>query len=99
MRGKRNYEEYRKLDAAFQKKAIQDKEQNIIDKCKQIEDNNKIGKTRHPFKEIKEMTGSRSSICGDVNLSTGKVISEEKSIKKKMATIYRTSIQKRFQYK
>ena len=60
MRSKGKYEEYRKLNATFQKKARQDKEQSIIDKCKQIEDNNKMGKTRYLFKEIKEMTGSRS---------------------------------------
>ena len=64
MRSKGKYEEYRKLNAAFQKKARQDKEQSIIDKCKQIEDNNKMSKTRYLFKEIKEMTGSCSSSCG-----------------------------------
>ena len=35
------------------------------------------------FKEIKEMTGSRSSICGAVKLSTGRVVSEENYIKKR----------------
>ena len=50
MRSKGKYEEYRKLNAAFQKKVRQDKEHSIIDKCKQIEDNNKIGKTRDLFK-------------------------------------------------
>ena len=50
MRSKGEYKEYRKLNAAFQKKTRQDKEQSIIDKCKQIEDNNTIGKTRDLFK-------------------------------------------------
>ena len=76
MRSKGKYEVYRKLNAAFQKKARQDKEQRIIDKCKQIEDNNKMGKTRNMFKEIKEMTGSRISSCGAMKLSTGRVVSE-----------------------
>ena len=53
MRSKGKYEVYRKLNAAFQKKERQDKEQRIVDKCKQIEDNNKMGKTRNLFKEIK----------------------------------------------
>ena len=44
IRNKLNYEEYRNLNAAFQKKAKQDKEQSIINKCKQIEENNKMGK-------------------------------------------------------
>ena len=53
MRSKGKYEEYRKLNAAFQKKARQDKEQSILDKCKQIDENNKMGKTRDLFQEIK----------------------------------------------
>ena len=44
MRSKGKYEEYRKLNAAFQKKARQDKEQRIREKCRQIEELNKIGK-------------------------------------------------------
>ena len=56
MCSKGKYEEYRKLNAAFQKKARHDKEQSIINKCKQIEDNNKMGKTRDLFKEIKDIT-------------------------------------------
>ena len=50
MRIKGKYNEYRNLNAAFQKKPRQDKEQSIIDKCKQIEDNNKMGKTIDMFK-------------------------------------------------
>ena len=53
MRSKGKYEEYRKLNAIFLKKARQDKEQSIREKCRQIEELNKIGKTRDLFKEIK----------------------------------------------
>ena len=35
------------------------------------------------------MTGKRSSSCGAMKLSTGRVVSEEKYIKKEMATIFR----------
>ena len=35
-----------------------------------------MDKTRDMFKEIKAMTGSRSSSCGAVKLSTGRVVSE-----------------------
>ena len=41
---------YRKLNASFHKKARQDKEKSIIDKCKYIEENSKMGKTRDLFK-------------------------------------------------
>ena len=53
MRSKGKYEKYRKLKVAFQKKAMQDREHIIIDKCKQIEDNNEMGKTRNLLNEIK----------------------------------------------
>ena len=76
MRSKGKYEEYRKLNAAFQKKARQDKEQSIREKCRKIEELNKIGKTRDLFKEIKETTGSRSSRGCAMKLSNGKVVSE-----------------------
>ena len=83
IRSKGKYEEYRKLNAAFQKKVRQGKEQSIREKCRQIEELNKIGKTRDLFKEIKEMTGSRSSRGCAMQLSNGKVVSEEKEIKKR----------------
>ena len=55
-RSRGKYEEYKKLNAALQKKIMQYKEQSIIDKFKQIEDNNKMCTTRDLFKEIKDMT-------------------------------------------
>ena len=42
-----------------------------------------MGKTRDLFKEIKEMTYSRSSSYGATKLSIGRVVSEEKDIKKR----------------
>ena len=83
MRSKGKYEEDRKLNEAFQKKARQDQEQSIREKCRKIEELNKIGKTRDLFKKIKEMTGSRSSRGCAMKLSNGKVVSEEKEIKKR----------------
>ena len=42
-----------------------------------------MGKTKYLFKEIEDMTGSRSSSCSAMQLSTGRVVSEEKDIKKR----------------
>ena len=56
-----------------------------------------MGKIRDMFKEIKEIIGSRSSSCGTMKLSTGRVVSE--GYKKEIETIYRKSIQKKSQYK
>ena len=56
---------------------------SIKEKCRQIEERNNIGRTRDLYREIKEMTGSYSSRCGAMNLSTGNVITvtEGKEVK------------------
>ena len=40
-----------------------------------------MGRTRDLYREIKEMRGSYSSICGAMKLSTGKVVTEGKEVK------------------
>ena len=81
MRNKGDDTEYGRLNAAFQRRARQDKEQNIKEKCRQIEESNKMGRTRDLYREIKETTGSYSSRCGAMKLSTGKVVTEGKEVK------------------
>ena len=68
VRNKADDKEYRRLNAAFQRRARQDKEQGIKEKCRQIEESNKMGRTRDLYREIKEMTGSYSSRCGAMKL-------------------------------
>ena len=81
VRSKGDEKEYRRLNAAFQRRARQDKEQSLKEKCRLIEESNKMGRTRDLFREIKEMTGSYSARCGAMKLSTGKVVTEEKEVK------------------
>ena len=81
VRNKGDDKEYRRLNAASQRRARQDKEQSIKEKCRQIEESNKMGRTRDLYREIKEMTGSHSSRCGAMKLSTGKVVTEGKEVK------------------
>ena len=81
VRNKGDDKEYRRLNAAFQRRARQDKEQGIKEKCRQIEESNKMGRTRDLYREIKEMTGSYSSRCAAMKLSTGKVVTEGKEVK------------------
>ena len=81
VRNKGDDKEYRRLNAAFQRRARQDKEQGVKEKCRQIEESNKMGRTRDLYREIKEMTGSYSSRCGAMKLSTGKVVTEGKEVK------------------
>ena len=80
-RSKGDDKEYRRLNAVFQRRARQDKEQTITEKCRQIEESNRMGRTRDLYREIKEMTGSYNSICRAMKLSTGKVVTKGKEAK------------------
>ena len=51
--GKREKERYTHLNAEFQRIARRDKKAFLSDQCKQIEENNRMGKTRDLFKKIR----------------------------------------------
>ena len=52
MKGKGDKERYKHLNAEFQRIARRDKKVFLSDQCKEIEKNNRMGKTRDIFKEI-----------------------------------------------
>ena len=52
MKGKGEKEIYNHLNAEFQRIARRDKKAFLSDQCKEIEENNRMGKTRYHFKEI-----------------------------------------------
>ena len=47
-------ERYKHLNAEFQRIARRDKKAFLGDQCKEIEENNRMGKTRHIFKKIRD---------------------------------------------
>ena len=51
-------ERYKHLNAEFQRLARRDKKAFLRDKCKEIEENNKMGKTRDLFKKIRDNKGT-----------------------------------------
>ena len=51
-------ERYKHLNAAFQKIAKRDKKDFLCDQCKEIEENNRMGKTRDLFKKIRDTKGT-----------------------------------------
>ena len=51
-------EEYIHLNAEFQRIARRDKKAFLSDQCKEIEENNRIGKTRDVFKKIRDTKGT-----------------------------------------
>ena len=50
----REKERYKYLNAEFQRIAIRDKKAFLSDQCKEIEENNRMGKTRDLFKKIRD---------------------------------------------
>ena len=56
-KGKGEKERYRHLNAEFQRIASRDKKAFLSDQCKQIEENNRMGKTRGLFKKIRDTEG------------------------------------------
>ena len=60
-------ERYTYLNAEFQRIARRDKKALLSDQCKEIEDNNRMGKTRDLFKKIRDTKGTFHE-----NMGTGK---------------------------
>ena len=58
MKGKGEKERYNHLNAEFQRKAMRDKKDFLSDQCKEIEENNRMGKTRDLFKKIRDTKGT-----------------------------------------
>ena len=56
-KGKREKETYTHLNAEFQRTARRDKKAFLRDQCKEIEENNGMGKTRELFKKIRDTKG------------------------------------------
>ena len=57
-RGKSEKERYTHLNAEFQRITRRDKKAFLSDQCKEIEENNRMGKTRDLFKEIRDTKGT-----------------------------------------
>ena len=57
-KGKGEKERYTQTNAEFQRTASRDKKAFLSDQCKQIEENNSLGKTRDLFKKIRDTKGT-----------------------------------------
>ena len=58
VKGRGEKERYTHLNAEFQRIAKRDKKDFLSDECKEIEENNKMGKTRDLFKKIRDTKGT-----------------------------------------
>ena len=58
MKGKGEKERFTHLNTEFQRKARREKKAFFSDQCKEIEENNRMGKTRDLFKKIRDTKGT-----------------------------------------
>ena len=71
------------LNAEFQRIARREKKAFLSDQCKQIEKNNRMGKTRDLFKKIKDTKGIFQAKMGTIKDRNGMDLTEAENIKKR----------------
>ena len=83
VKGKGERERYTQLNAEFQRTARRDKKVFLNEQCKDIEKNNKMGKTRDLIKKIGEIKGTIHARMGTIKDRNDKDLTEAEEIKKK----------------
>ena len=73
-------ERYKHLNAEFQRIARRDKKAFLSNQCKEIEENNRIGKTRDLFKKIRDTKGTFHAKMGSVKDRNGMDLTEAEII-------------------
>ena len=81
-KGKGEKERYIHLNAEFQRTARRDKKVFLNDQCKEIEGNNRMGKTRDLFKKIRDTKGTYHAKMGSEKVRNGMDLTEAKDIKR-----------------
>ena len=82
VKGKGEKERYTYLNAEFQRIARRDKKALLSDHCKEIEENNRMGRTRDLIKKIRATKGTFHAKMGAINDRNGMDLTEAKDIKK-----------------
>ena len=95
MNSKGEKERYYHLNADFQRIAKRDKKAFLSDLCKEIEENNRMGKTRDLFKKIRDTKGQFHATMSTIKDRNGMDLMKAEDIKKKCARVHRRTIQKR----
>ena len=76
-------ERYKHLNAKFQRIARRDKKAFLSNQCKEIEENNRMGKTRDLFKKIRYTKGTFHEKMGSIKDRNGMDLTEAEDIKKR----------------
>ena len=76
-------ERYKHLNAEFQRIARRDKKDFLSDLCKEIEENNRMGKTRDLFNKIRDTKGTFHAKMGSIKDRNGRDLTVAEDIKKR----------------
>ena len=82
------------MNVEFQRIARRNKKDVLSDQCKEIEENNKVGKTRDLFKKIRDTKETFHAKMGTIKDRNGMDLTEAEDIKR-VARVHRRTIQKR----
>ena len=83
VKSKGEKERYKHLNAEFQRIARREEKSFLSDQCKEIEENNKMGKTRDLFKKIRDTKGTFHAEMGSIKNRNGMDLTEAEDIKKR----------------
>ena len=83
VKSKGEKERYSHLNAEFQRIARRDKKAFLSDQCKEIEESNRMGKTRDFFKKIRDTKGTFQTKMGSIKDRNGMDLTEAADIKKR----------------
>ena len=97
VKGKGKKERYTHLNAEFQRIARREKKAFLSDQCKEIEENNRMGKNRDLFKKIRDTKGTFHAKMGSMKDENGMDLTEAEDIKKRWQEyteeLYRKEVQ------
>ena len=82
LKSKGEKERYKHLNGEFQRIARRDNEAFFSDQCKEIEENNRMGKTRDLFKKIRDTKGTFHTKMGPIKDRNGMELTEAEDIKR-----------------
>ena len=71
------------MNAEFERRARRDKKAFLCDQCKEMEENNRMGKTRDHFKKIRDTKGTFYAKMGSIKDRNGMDLTEAEDIKKR----------------
>ena len=83
VKSKGEEERYKHLNPEFQRITRRDKKAFLSDQCKEIEENNRLEKTRDLFKEIRDTRGIFHAKVGSIKDRNGRDLTEAEDIKKR----------------